>query len=484
MDLKQQPKGSMEYYHIVSNLSESLSFSKDVMYEMGANGVPYSKADFSHLYRTSGLLARVSRSKNIKKAETKVSPLNLPPLHTTYSRSSAAKECVTVPGHQGKVLDSCKITGLGGHSNAYSCLKLVTASDQDGQSRNDKWQDCVLKKLTKTTAQWIVSQQVPRQSQYKAGLQSLLKGQYGSASATDLVTDEHMFEEDFCGLYEVPKCSPDPRVLQSSKVETPLPVYYRSKGGFSQTANDVTVTHMETPRPPCLQESLKPRMGKYVFHTENNFEQELYSGKLNVVQTVNSRYHKYIQDLFPCGPEKWTGSLAVGITEEMDRMGKGAQQWVDLPTKADYATELGPRLPDYSGQDTEVPKQQAHYRPMLKHSLLRYAVEKWRDAWKISEFLMTVEGLKKALTHLHYHVRLVAIATCASAAVNRPQEDQDWEVEAVPPELQPLLLAALHDPERTIQMAAALCQYAIGRPSAHARDILRDILWQGECRDC
>ncbi|XP_035388372.1 HEAT repeat-containing protein 4 [Electrophorus electricus] len=521
MDLKQQPKGSMEYYHIVSNLSESLSFSKDVMYEMGANGVPYSKADFSHLYRTSGLLARVSRSKNIKKAETKVSPchtrhkaqenvrdliapfpVNLPPLHTTYSRSSAAKECVTVPGHQGKVLDSCKITGLGGHSNAYSCLKLVTASDQDGQSRNDKWQDCVLKKLTKTTAQWIVSQQVPRQSQYKAGLQSLLKGQYGSASATDLVTDEHMFEEDFCGLYEVPKCSPDPRVLQSSKVETPLPVYYRvqgylvspactdEKGGFSQTANDVTVTHMETPRPPCLQESLKPRMGKYVFHTENNFEQELYSGKLNVVQTVNSRYHKYIQDLFPCGPEKWTGSLAV----EMDRMGKGAQQWVDLPTKADYATELGPRLPDYSGQDTEVPKQQAHYRPMLKHSLLRYAVEKWRDAWKIKTKWqsMTVEGLKKALTHLHYHVRLVAIATCASAAVNRPQEEldltkaaqrsQDWEVEAVPPELQPLLLAALHDPERTIQMAAALCQYAIGRPSAHARDILRDILWQDYSR--
>uniref|UniRef100_A0A4W4GH57 Uncharacterized protein n=1 Tax=Electrophorus electricus TaxID=8005 RepID=A0A4W4GH57_ELEEL len=119
---------------------------------------------------------------------------------------------------------------------------------------------------------------------------------------------------------------------------------------------------------------------------------------------------------------------------------------------------------------------------MLKHSLLRYAVEKWRDAWKISEFLMTVEGLKKALTHLHYHVRLVAIATCASAAVNRPQEESIFfkSTFKLPPELQPLLLAALHDPERTIQMAAALCQYAIGRPSAHARDILRDILWQGE----
>ncbi|XP_076833631.1 HEAT repeat-containing protein 4 isoform X2 [Brachyhypopomus gauderio] len=515
MDLHQQPKGSTEYNHsgrgqclcrqLVSNLSESLSFSQDVMHEMGANDILYSKSDFSHLYHASGILERVGRSKNIKKAESKVSPCHtrpkaqenlrdlvesfpatLPPVHTTHHSSETAKECLTVPSHQGEVLDSCQRTGLRGPSNVYSCLKLVTGSDQAGHTSIEKRHE------SKTTGQWIVSPQIPRQSQYKATLQSLLKAQYGSASATDLVSDDHMCEEDFCGFYEVPKCGPEPRVLQSSKAETLLPVYYRvqgylaspscadEKGGLNQTAKDVTVKHMETPKPSRLQDSLNPCIGKYVYHTENHFERQLYSGIAKqvhqqdrkneecIIMDNNSEYHKNLQDLFPCGPEKWTGSLALG----MGRVGKGARRWIDLPTQADYATEFGLRPPDYSGQDKKVPKQQVHYSPIPELSALHYVVEQWRDAWKIKTNWqsVTVESLKKDLTDLHYHVRLVAIATCASAAANRPQEElnlpkaaqrRSAKIEALPPELQPLLLSALRDPERTIQMAAALCQYSM-----------------------
>lgn len=70
----------------------------------------------------------------------------------------------------------------------------------------------------------------------------------------------------------------------------------------------------------------------------------------------------------------------------MSRLEKGARRWVALPTKADYATTLGLRPPDYNRQDTKVPKQPINYSPMPGLSSIRYAVEGWMNAWKISEF--------------------------------------------------------------------------------------------------
>ncbi|KAK3537084.1 hypothetical protein QTP70_002097 [Hemibagrus guttatus] len=172
----------------------------------------------------------------------------------------------------------------------------------------------------------------------------------------------------------------------------------------------------------------------------------------------------------------------------MSKPEKGVRRWVGLPTKADYATELGLRPPDYNRQDTKVPKQPINYSPMPGLSSLLYAIEGWRNAWKIktSWHRVTIEGLKKDLTDLHCQVRVAAIATCASGAVNRPevgpdpdetaQYGQSYEVEPVPPELQPLLLFALNDPVKRVQLAAAVCQYAIGKPNAHARDILQKAL--------
>ncbi|KAI4900406.1 hypothetical protein NFI96_017776 [Prochilodus magdalenae] len=562
-------RGKQLYRQLVRNASEGLSFSQDVMWEMGPDGISYSSADFSWLFRSSGPLAPDAKSKSRKKTGTKVChigpkaqekdrglvgipPPVLPPLQTTPNNSMTTKESYMIPSHQGGILVSFKSTGLREDSNVY---RKVTAGVQKAQDRN-QWEEFVLKKLTKTTAQWIVTQQIPKQSQYKAGLQSLLENQYGSASATDLVTDEQMCEKDFCGFYDAPRPSSEPKSLLSSKTEMPLPVYYRStrislhlieyayisqntifflndkaavkercdtsphrvpghrvlpvctdeEGGLNQTANTVIVKHVETPKPPRLQDSLNPRAGKYVYHTENDFEQELYSGTAKqvhqrdrrnhdrIILDNNSEYQKNLQELFPCGPEKWTCSPSDGmlsVTEaRMGRVEKGVQRWVDLPTRADYGTELGIKPPDFSGQDTGVPKQQVCYSLIPELSSLRYAVEEWRNAWqiKITWQSVTVEGLKKTLTDLHYHVRLAAIATCASGAVHRPQEGlsateiaqygRGWEVEPVPPELQPLLLSALSDPVKRIQIAAAVCHYAMGRPNEHAREILRNTLQQ------
>ncbi|XP_072545808.1 HEAT repeat-containing protein 4 isoform X2 [Salminus brasiliensis] len=551
MDLQQRSKGSMEQYHsrrrkqiytqFLQNASEGLSFSQDVMWEMGADGISYSKADFSWLFQVSGSLAPGTRLKIRKKAGTKALPWHtdpkakekkrdlavLPPLETIHCNSLTSRDSFMIPGHKVGILDSFKRTGFKRASTVCSYLK----EDQEELGRNNKWDEDVLKKLSKTTAQWIVSQQIPRECHCKAGLQSLLKDQYGSASATDLVTDEPMCEEDFSGFYDAPKPSTEPQSLHRSKSETQLPLHYRDeKIGFNQTATAVTVKQMEPPKPPRLQDCLNPRAGKYVYHTHNDFEQELYSGIAKQVHQQkrrnfdritmdnNSEYQKNLQELFPCGPEKWTHSPGVGMlgateglcsghfltrwkciyiefhifspSAEMGRVEKGARRWVDLPTNADYALELGLRPPDHSGQEPRTHQQQVRYNPLPELSSLRYAVVEWRNAWKLNSAWksVTVEGLKKALTDLHYHVRVAAIAICALRAVNRSQKKLDGittaqygqglEEAPVPPDLQPILLSTLSDPVKRVQMAAAVCQYAMGTPNASAREILQNALHQ------
>ncbi|KAF4083933.1 hypothetical protein AMELA_G00123020 [Ameiurus melas] len=540
MDLQEHLKGMDQclsrrkerlYWRLLTNASKGLTFSEDVMWEMGPDNIPYSKADFSWLFCASGPLAPSTRSKSRKQGGTKALPHHaqlrvsvtppltaLPLLHPVHHHSLTTNETfMTVPGHQDGSLDSVKRIGLRGVLNVYSVIpyQFPTILEEEEPSRTSKEDESMLKKVTKNTAQWIVSQQIPRDYNYKARLQSQLKDQYGSVSATDLRTDDSMFKEED-GFYSVPQTSREPRTLQSSKPETPLPVYYRIQGysvspvcideqsGINRTANDLAINHIGTPKLPRLQDSLNPRAGKYVYHTDNNFELELYTGMAKqvhqpgrknqdrIVMDNNSEYQKNLQDMFPCGPERWTNLPSAGLlsrTEaEMGRLKKGVRRWVGLPTKADYATELGLRPPDYNRQDTKLHKQPIHYNPMPGLSSLRYAVEGWRNAWKIktSWQSVTIEGLKKDLTDLHCQVRVAAIATCASGAVNRPEVGPDpdetarygqsHEVEAVPPELQPLLLIALDDPVKRVQLAAAVCQYAIGTPNAHARDILRKAL--------
>lgn len=100
----------------------------------------------------------------------------------------------------------------------------ATILAEEKHSQTSKGNEAVLKKPTKNTAKWIVSEQVSTEYQYKARLPSVLKDQFGSTSATDLLNDESKGKEDF---YSVSKSSTDPKSLQSCKPETPLPVYYK-----------------------------------------------------------------------------------------------------------------------------------------------------------------------------------------------------------------------------------------------------------------
>ena len=53
------------------------------------------------------------------------------------------------------------------------------------------------------------------------------------------------------------------------------------------------------------------------------------------------------------------------------------------------------------------------------------------------------------------------------------------DIQPIPQSLQPLLLQALDDPDRRVQIAAAVCQYAMGNANAHAQEILHNTIHQG-----
>ncbi|XP_059375109.1 HEAT repeat-containing protein 4 isoform X2 [Carassius carassius] len=194
---------------------------------------------------------------------------------------------------------------------------------------------------------------------------------------------------------------------------------------LKKTAATLTSKHIEIPQAPRLQDILNPSAGSHV--TNNVSEQEIFSGT--------------------------------------DRTVKVEQRWMDQPTKIDSALK----------------------QSVAERSSLRYAVDQWRNACNIKLPLqrVTIEGLKMALSDPNCPVRLEAIITCTLGAVNGPQEELDpgkagkgCKLKAVPQELQALIVSALDDPVKRVQMAAAVCQYAMRTPNARARDILRSTLMQ------
>ncbi|TSQ46658.1 HEAT repeat-containing protein 4 [Bagarius yarrelli] len=404
------------YRRSLTNASKGLTFSQDVMWERGPDNIQYSKADFSWLFCASGLLAPITRSKSRKHGGTKAMPRHarLRSYLMPPLTDLPPLRAVRNPSLTSKDTFLTVTRHQDGRLDSIISYQFPTTLEEKKQSRTSNGES-VQNKMTKNTFQ-----QIPRGYGYKS---KLLQAQYGSVSNTDLGTLESMDKENFFGIHGIAKQMHQP-----------------------DRKNQDCVIIMD---------------------------------------------NKNLQGSFSCGLESWTDLPSAGLQSvtkaKMGILEKGVQRRVGLPTKADYATQLRLRPPEFNRQETEA-KQPIHYSPMPGPSSLRYAVERWRNAWKIKMnwHSVTIEGLKKDLTDLHWQVRAAAIVTCASAAVNRPkvgpdldetaQLDRSYKVETVHPELQPLILFALNDPVKRVQLAAAVCQYVIGTPNAQARNILQKAL--------
>ncbi|MGH0184472.1 UNVERIFIED_CONTAM: hypothetical protein FKN15_015060 [Acipenser sinensis] len=296
-----------------------------------------------------------------------------------------------------------------------------------------QWDELLLAQISKTTAQ----------GGHEARRQSLLRGCYGSSSATDLVPEDPMNTEDFRDCRELPPSS-GIETVQKAVPETPLPLYYRQAGEEREGISSQVHQRDERRRDWIIMEN-------------------------------TSEYRKNLQEQFPRTPEQWNKAGGAQETTPKHtgvlRPVKGGRRWLALPSPADY-TETGLRPPDTSWLDTRPVYPRTPHRPLQELSGWRYTVDEWRKAWKhMTRWQdVTVEGLKKDLTDMHCHVRVIAIATCASGAVNQPSPELNpseeaalrggaqvmtAEVQPVPEELQPLLRAALADPSDRLGIMTA-----------------------------
>ncbi|KAL1258323.1 hypothetical protein QQF64_011567 [Cirrhinus molitorella] len=350
-DLQSKRREDRLYKQLLNNASQILSFSKEVMDEMGA--ISYRKADFSQLFHATGPLAPDNRLKKIKRHENNE-------IHCNINCLTQEEGRISVQAPAGNTKES---------------------STEDWEAQSSRWQEFAQNKMEQLLQ---------------------LRKQHGIPG------------------YVVSPVSTD------------------VQNRLNKPATTMTAKYIEIPQAARLQDILHPSARSHV--TKNFLEQEIFSGR-----------HMYTE-----------------------------QRWVDQPTKIVSALKQG-----LNGQNAEMPKQS-----VAELSTLYYAVDQWRNACNVKLPLqrVTIEGLKRALSDPNYPVRLEAIITCALGAVNGPQEELDpgkagqhgkgHKLKADLQEMQALIVSALDDPVKRVQIAAAVCHYAMRTPNIRARDILRSTLKQ------
>uniref|UniRef100_A0A7M4FN40 HEAT repeat containing 4 n=1 Tax=Crocodylus porosus TaxID=8502 RepID=A0A7M4FN40_CROPO len=445
-----QPCYSQCYVKYLKKIAIDLRFSKEVVKHRGLPTLPYKECDFKYLYDASGIIRKPKNKEAIAKKvgkPLKLHPLKQPPcllksdtpppmgtreesLWRTKRQSSPPllhetpfSKTFLTESHE---MSSTAVTRRGQE-------KKVSPRDVSvSRTRSQGWEEMLLKKLNRTTAQWIVNQQAAWGGWIQDEPHSFTKQKFD----WNRIKDELSSESDLKLLDEIQAGEDVMEVSSQSqaqqKPETLLPVYYR---------------------------------GKDCFILENHDE-----------------YYKHLQQHFPRPPVHW--SFQPQKETAAQKPEKGAFRWTALPTQADDFVQRGkePTQAKISKGRKESKESKAGL-PEDMH-ILRTMLEQWKNAWKLTPRWQnaTIENLTRALTDIHDVVRVSAIITCASAAVERLTPDssnQESDIQDVPEELQPLLKKTLRHESAHVRMAAAVCHYATGMRNEEARAVMQDALVHG-----
>nr|XP_025043290.1 HEAT repeat-containing protein 4 isoform X3 [Pelodiscus sinensis] len=531
-------------------VATNLRFSKEVVKHRGLQSLSYKEYDFKDLYNASDIIQRPKRkdptAKIVKQQPLKPRPLKQPPhnmkldysppkdikikvpmeerLHTAKLSSSLKESSLPPitpslpfesPASQTFLTEPCEMLSS---SMARRQTKRVSMDNtQESESEAKGWEQMLLEKLNKSTAQWIVNQQTA----WGGWIQEKVHGFKKQKFDWSRIRDELSCESEL-RLLDAIQAGEDtvefsPQSHVEKKTETLLPVYYGVPAycprvlwtddpvGTNSTAHIIGTKCL---RPASHREWLKSRVGKYSYTAKNAFEQELYFGTVKIVHQIDEigkdrivlenhdEYYKHLQQHFPRPPEHWSFRSQKAAAR---RPVRGAFHWIALPTLAD----------DFAQRDQESTPAKARRR-RVKHKeptevlsqhihILRIMLEQWKSAWKLTPRWQnaTIEGLMRALTDIHDISRVTALITCATAVVERPRLDSDSQesvvglhgigkasvIQDVPVELQPLLSKTLRDENAHVRMAAAVCHYTTGMWNDEARMIMKDALVHGNSAD-
>ncbi|XP_057586394.1 HEAT repeat-containing protein 4 isoform X1 [Hippopotamus amphibius kiboko] len=515
----------------------NLTFSQEVVWQRGLPSVPYSQYNFDHLYGADSIIQppQVRKSRSRKPISFKFLDSSGPSTRVTSQAMKTLESSASLKLQKSNPASAVQEASgpLNLHpSRELDMLDLSLSPDVNLEERETwlpppekearAWEAVVLEKLNKRTAQWIQNKRPLRPGVSPNKWQSFLRQQYDWSHIRDELTSSSdlellkQLEEEETAEFE------DQRVIlptqEEKKPELLLPVYYRLPNYLPQvhtgeTMPGINKTTEDIDRKGCIHQppsqshfrQVNLRAGKFAYSTDNTFEQEIYFDKVQIIHQIGAkrdqiflenlnRYNKQLSKVFPETPERWTSQP---VPEPPSRPVKGAMRWTALPTPAkDLLLQVGEE--DMPVKTRGLKKQAESLKENVTWELavLRRMLQEWRMAWAliIEWHHKTVEGLLRSLVDIHDDIRIQAIITCATAALERPhiaisQGDSDREtvkapcIQDLPEVLQPPLEAALCDKNANVRMAAAVCQYAIRSHNPLAQEIMQTALLKGNSVD-
>ncbi|KAF7251492.1 HEAT repeat-containing protein 4 [Varanus komodoensis] len=381
------------------------------------------------------------------------------------------------------------------------------------------WEEKLLTKLSKATAQWIVNNQPSWGGWIQGKPQGFKRQKYDWNSIRYVLPferDVELLDEIQAEENVVESCIQSQEAKQQ---EMPLPAYYRTPSfhtrvlrlddptARNQTADIIPEKSLKPVFPIKHHERLNSRVGKYSYTTQNVFEQDLYFGSARIVHQETKKdclvmdnhdeYYKHLEQCYPRPPELWSFRPP---KKTIQRVQKGAIHWTAPPTLIeDFAKTGEVQLSVPPGKKRKCqrrPEEDVPEEILIRRTML----QQWKAAWKYDPRWQsaTIEGLIRDLVDVHVHNRINAILMCASAVLEQSQAVQEisqetvigieagakvFTTEDIPERIQPLLRNTLFDKDAHVRMAAAVCFYAIGQSNENAQAIMKDALLNGNSAD-
>ncbi|OCT64849.1 HEAT repeat-containing protein 4 [Xenopus laevis] len=507
---------------IIRNIAGDFHFSKEVVSERGPASLTYNEFDTKTLYEAFNITPQTQINRMLK-----ISPFQSKSFHvrqalpskqvksksyicfgnSIWGKSKESKRITVNSIHSGKnvnpIMSSTEELGI----SAQYKRKAKTEPDVCASSYPSKdfvgWDEHVLKMLTKTTAQWIEANYTDH-----GKLKNNLCKRYGLSSSVELISEEHMTEEDFRLYKEQDKSRKLSNQSQGDKktdthlpVSTPFPPLTKEEaapGSNNKTAESLTVKHFELAPSLRLQDLMNPKAGKHVCATENAFEGELYSGlvkiihqkdiknKNHIIMESQNQYEKHLQESLPKSHTEWSSKdLEAGLPLRPER---GAFRWTALPApvlnKTIQTCEL-PAVPKPQGRTQ--PEKEKHL-PLNEREAMWNILTQWKSSWMLTGNgkETSLEELKKNLHSVHNNSKITALVTIATSAVLQSMEgthagntaSKSMENLCVP-ENMGLVYNALGDVDALVRMAAALYCYINHSISEEARRVMLSALEKG-----
>ncbi|XP_060031511.1 HEAT repeat-containing protein 4 [Erinaceus europaeus] len=513
------------------NASTNLTFSQEVVWQRGLPSIPYSQYNFDYLYNTDDIIqqhqtrrTRPEKPVKVKFLEPSVASqevkretsVNLKLKKSKPENTAQKKICHPIP-HPSENSDLLDLS-VSPDINLEKRETWLPPAEKEARA----WEDIVLEKLDKRTARWIQSKRPLRPGFSPNKWQSFLRQQYDWSHIRDELTSSS--DLDLLNRLEAEESAEfedQPVTLPSleKKSEMLLPVYYRlpnyvpqvhtvdTMTGSNKTTEDIKIKRSNTRSLElsyCSQDD--QHTGKFVYYLEDAFEREIYFDKVQITHQTGAKrgqiclenltcYNKQLSKVFPEPPEKWTSQPG---PEKSYRRVKGALRWTGLPVPAkDLLLQV-----DEGDKPTKTRRMKKQVHSLEENVswevvVLRKMLQEWKTAWAliIEWHHETIEGLLRSLVGIHDDIRIQAIVTCATAALERPrvtisQGSSDEEdamitpsIQDLPEVLQPALEAALCDKNNNVRMAAAICQYVVQSHNPLAREILHTALLKGNSVD-